>query len=160
MTPAAILELARRLGVEILVADGRVGLRGPSEARARLRPLVERHKAELLAALTRPAAPALSAEDRRRLWWGQPASAEELERMAARVERGERLGLSQQEADTLADRLHLRDRDLDGRRLCAECRHIRADGDGWRCAALRGPIPRDWVVRQLQRCPSFDGGAP
>jgi hypothetical protein len=105
-----------------------------------------------------PDLPALSDEDRRRLWWGQPASAEELERMAARVERGERLGLSQHEADALADRLHLRDRDRDDRHLCVECCHVRADGDGWRCAVVKGPIPREWVTHRLQRCPDFEGG--
>jgi hypothetical protein len=92
---------------------------------------------------------------RPRLWWGQPASAEELERMAARVERAEAIGLSAREADAIADRLHLRDREGDDRRLCLECQHVRADREGWRCAAIRAPIPREWVATQLQRCPSF-----
>jgi hypothetical protein len=106
---------------------------------------------------TAPEAPILTPEQRRRLWWGQPASAEELERMAARVARGERLGLSAREADAAADVLHLRDRDRDDRHLCLECQHVRADRAGWRCAALRGPIPSAWVTRQLQRCNKFKG---
>ena len=104
-----------------------------------------------------PEPPILTPEQRHRLWWGQPASAEELERMLARVQRAEALGLPAHEADALADRLHLRDRDRDDRRLCIECLHVRADADGWRCAALHGPIPRDWVTIRLQRCKKFEG---
>jgi hypothetical protein len=87
-----------------------------------------------------------------------PATEGELVRMAARVERGEALGLSAREADALADRLHARDREGDDRHLCLECRNIRTDRTGWRCAALREPIPSELATRQLQRCPSFFGG--
>jgi len=104
-----------------------------------------------------PEVPILTPEQRRRLWWGQPASAEELERMAARVARGEALRLPAREADALADRLHLRDREGDDRHLCIECQRVRADANGWRCGALRGPIPTDWVMIQLQRCDKFEG---
>jgi len=103
-----------------------------------------------------PEAPTLTPEQRRRLWRGQPATDVELERMAARVQRAERLGLRAHEADALADRLHLRDRDCDDRRLCIECRHVRA---GWRCAALGQPIPREWVTSRLQRCEHFRGAS-
>ena len=43
-------------------------------------------------------------------------------------------------------RLH-RDRDMDNRKLCVECRHA---GPGWRCA--KGDA---FLVRQLQRCDNF-----
>jgi hypothetical protein len=99
--------------------------------------------------------PILTPEQRHRLWWGQPATAEELERMVARAERGERLGLSAREADAAADVLHLRDRDRDDRRLCLECGWLRADRAGWRCGALGQQIPRAWVTTQLQRCHMF-----
>lgn len=66
MTPAAILELARRLGVEVMAADGRIGLRGPAEAIKRLRPLVQAAKPELLALLTRQAANDAPAEAKNR----------------------------------------------------------------------------------------------
>jgi len=134
------------------------------EAVKRLTPLVAQCKAELLKALTEQAAPEvpiLTPEQRRRLWWGQSATTKELERMAARVARGGALGLSAHEADALADRLHLRDRE--GPRdmhACIECRHVRADANGWRCGALRGPIPTDWVMIQLQRCDKFEGAEP
>jgi hypothetical protein len=88
-----------------------------------------------------------------------PATEGELVRMLERVQHGEALGLSEREADELADLLHLRDREGDDRHLCIECQRVRASGVGWRCAAL-GPIPTDWVTRQLQRCPTFKGAEP
>jgi hypothetical protein len=111
-------------------------------------------------AQTHPAPAPEPPAPRPRLWWGRPASAEELERMAARVERAEALGLSAPETDGLADLLHQRDREgLRDMHLCVECARLRADSTGWCCGALRGPIPREWVVHQLQRCPSFLGVA-
>jgi hypothetical protein len=123
--------------------------------------LVERHKAELLEILTeRQAAPELPKPDPRLIASDYvPANGQELARMLERVQHGEALGLSAREADALADLLHLRDREGDDRRLCIECVRIRASGMGWRCAAL-GPIPTDWVTRQLQRCPTFKGAEP
>jgi hypothetical protein len=86
-----------------------------------------------------------------------PANGQELARMLERAQRGEALGLPAREADALADRLHLRDREGDARRLCLECANLRAAADGWRCAALRQPLPRDLVMTQLQRCDKFEG---
>ena len=224
-TVTDVLELVRRLGVEVIAADGRIGLRGPAEARARLRPLVKQHKPELLALLTQaPAVPAPSMREAHDAYlahhwrcptcsaagqgYGQrcaegaqlwdayndaakreraereaakrqrptyelpklglrlignnyvPANEQELARMLARVQRAERLGLSAREADALADRLHLRDRDRDDRHLCAECRALRADGNGWHCTALGQRIPTAWVTQQLQRCPDFREAEP
>jgi hypothetical protein len=108
-------------------------------------------------AQTRPT-PELPAPDPRLSWSHYtPANAAEIARMAARTEAFERMGLSAPEADGLADLLHLRDREGDDRHLCVECQHVRADRVGWRCGALRGPIPREWFAIQLQRCPTFKG---
>jgi hypothetical protein len=128
-------------------APGKVKLTGPAEAVRRLLPLVERHKAELLGALA----------ERRLIANGYvPANRQELARMAARIERAEALGLSEREADELADRLLRRDREgLRDMHLCVECARLRADATGWRCAAIRAPIPSEWVTRQLQRCGAF-----
>jgi rubredoxin len=84
-----------------------------------------------------------------------PATEGELVRMLERVQHGEALGLSEREADELADRLHARDREGDDRHVCAECGWLRADATGWRCGAIRAPIPSEWVTRQLQRCGAF-----
>jgi hypothetical protein len=84
-----------------------------------------------------------------------PASEEELARMMKRTEAFERMGLTFDEIDLVVDRLLRRDREGDDRHLCIECRHIRGSATGWRCDALRGAIPPDWVTIRLQRCPTF-----
>ena len=80
----------------------------------------------------------------------------ELAAAAARTERFTLLGRA--DADDLADRLTLRDRDGDDRRLCLECTWL---GDTGRClAAATGRIPGadrrlEPVQTILQRCGAF-----
>lgn len=50
-------------------------------------------------------------------------------------------------SERLAEMLVHRDRDMDDRRLCVECRHA---GPGWRCAQREA-----FILDQLQRCPAF-----
>jgi hypothetical protein len=153
-----VLAEAARQGVSVRPgsAPGRVKLTGPAEAVKRLTPLVAQCKTALLEVLTeRQAAHEPPAPDPRLI----AANRQELERMAARVERAEALGLSEREADELADRLLRRDREgLRDMHLCAECARLRADATNWRCAALRQPLPRELVIR-LQRCAAFKGGS-
>jgi hypothetical protein len=61
------------------------------------------------------------------------------------------LGLSDALAESLADRLVVRDRDGDDRRLCAECRHCRL---GSRCTKQFA------VLDVLQRCDHFTATRP
>lgn len=94
-----------------------------------------------------------------------PASDEELERMLTRWHRARAAGLTPDEADRLADRLHTRDREgLRDLHACLECRHLRAQfGGGWACRMWRvtgaadAALPREFVVG-LHRCAGFDGG--
>lgn len=78
----------------------------------------------------------------------------------ARRARLMRWGWPESEAERLAERLTLRDRGGDDRRLCVECRHLGGRADSlWRCASSRtagvgSDLPRTLVV-QLQRCPGF-----
>jgi hypothetical protein len=152
VSPDDVLAEAARLGVSIRPggAPGKLKLTGPAEAVKQLLPLVERHKAELLGAL---------AEQRLIANGYLPATDAEIARMAVRTEAFERMGLSAPEADALADLLHLRDREgLRDMHLCLECAWLRADATGWRCGALRQPLPRELVIR-LQRCPTFKGAS-
>jgi hypothetical protein len=161
--PDDVLAECARAGVILKPgsAPGKVRMVGPAEAVQRLTPLVAQCKAELLRALSEQAAPEPPKPDPRLTGSNYiPATERELVRMLARVQRAEALGLPAHEAGVLADTLHLRDRDRDDRHLCVECQHVRADADGWRCAALRGPIPREWVTRTLQRCERFRGAKP
>jgi hypothetical protein len=107
-------------------------------------------------AQTHPA-PELPAPDPRLSWSHYtPATTAEIARMAARTEAFERMGLAPDEADLAVDRLHQRDREgLRDMHLCVECARLRADATGWRCGAIRAPIPSDWATRQLQRCAAF-----
>lgn len=74
-------------------------------------------------------------------------------------------GLTMAEAEGLADRLLVRDREMDDRRTCLECPHLRGAGH-WRCGngvvagvtihLTNAQLPRDWVSL-LQRCEGFGG---
>lgn len=86
----------------------------------------------------------------------------ELDSYAARLERFTGKGLIQPDAETLADKLVIRDREKDDRRLCLECMHLSGYGQAsWRCGnwqaagiAIRprdSQLPADLVL-QLQRC--------
>ncbi len=84
---------------------------------------------------------------------------------AARLARFTDKGVTQIDAQALADRLVQRDRDSDDRRLCTECSHLQGYGaSSWRCgnwqAAGIGINPRSTqlpagLVFQLQRCNGF-----
>ena len=73
-----------------------------------------------------------------------------------RVARFGELGMSPSEADTQADKLLIRDRDNDDRRLCLECTHLRS---GSRCGARTvANMPKGTPIDALpilQRCDQF-----
>lgn len=73
----------------------------------------------------------------------------EIQAFTARRDRLLRWGNSAQEADYLAERLTLRDREADDRRVCGECGH----GRSTRCPD-GGPLP----ATVLHRCPTFNPG--
>lgn len=87
--------------------------------------------------------------------WGDA----EIQAFTDRRDRLLRWGYTAQVADGLAERLTLRDRDGDERRLCLECRELEATG---RCAAARrGAFPGvdrglEPVQDILMRCESFN----
>lgn len=70
-----------------------------------------------------------------------------------------RRGIDADDADDIAERLHLRDAQMDDRRLCLECTHLAGRAGAWRCGDHRAArvlrdVPGDLVAR-LQRCPGF-----
>ena len=87
----------------------------------------------------------------------------EIHAFTSRRDRLLRWGYSVPQANDLAERLTLRDRDLDDRHLCLECSHLRTSG---RCAAaalghLAGADPRMQPPPAiLMRCPAFKGVTP
>ena len=84
-----------------------------------------------------------------------------LEAFTARRDRLLRWGWTKQQAEAVAKRLTLRDRDADDRRLCVECTHCRP---GLTCTAYRAAgVGRELghdLATLLQRCPAFvpEGG--
>ena len=90
----------------------------------------------------------------------------EIDTYMARLSRFTDRGVTQADAETLADTLVIRDREGDDRWLCLECAHLVGHSKGWwRCAnwqesqlshmATDAALPRD-LVSLLQRCDGFD----
>ncbi|WP_062469499.1 hypothetical protein [Variovorax boronicumulans] len=83
----------------------------------------------------------------------------EIDRFTARLARFTDNGLPLVEAEALADRLVIRDRDGDDRRLCLECAHLSGRRCGaWQHAAVGEPVVSTALLALLQRCPAFDSG--
>ena len=89
----------------------------------------------------------------------------EIDTFAARLHQFTDKGLSRNDGEALTDKLVLRDRDQDDRRVCLECKHFVGHQAGsWRCGNWRAAgvaiqsidalLPADLVV-QLQRCNGF-----
>ena len=107
------------------------------------------------------------AEDADRWCWPNSSAmnSAEIDTFAARLARFTDKGLSLEDAEVLADKLVMRDRDLDVRRFCMESRHLSGFGHGnWRCGNWKAArvaihsrdahLAADLVV-QLQRCDGF-----
>lgn len=101
------------------------------------------------------------------LWCWPHSSAmntQEIATFIVRLEQFSHKGVSLAEAELLAERLVLRDRDEDDRQLCLECQHLQGDVGRWRCAnaqragmavgTANAPLPAG-LTQQLQRCPGL-----
>lgn len=85
----------------------------------------------------------------------------EIDVFTARLARFTDKGIGLEVAEMLADKLVVRDRDGDDRRLCLECANLIGTG-GWRCgqwqrAAIGAPGIPAGLVQRLQRCDGFKG---
>jgi hypothetical protein len=73
------------------------------------------------------------------------------------VQRFNRLGIDTQDADDLAERLTLRDREDDKRVTCAECHHYRPGRCGnYGAAGLHSAEIGSELAARLQRCAGFE----
>lgn len=90
-------------------------------------------------------------------------NSEEIDRFMARRARFTDKGLDLEVAELLADRLVIRDRDKDDRRLCMECAHLQQSGrcGNWERAGVaareRDAQLATEIVQLLQRCDGFKG---
>jgi len=78
----------------------------------------------------------------------------EIKRFLARQGLFSRRGLSPTESEKLAEKCLLRDRDLDDRRACIECKHLQR---GFICAATKGS---SMPITIFQRCHRFEWQVP
>lgn len=79
-----------------------------------------------------------------------------INRFQARTGRLQRLGFDEQDADDMAERLHLRDARADDRHVCLECRHYRPGRcTKYQAAGLSSPEVGPDLAVLLQRCPGF-----
>lgn len=94
---------------------------------------------------------------------GDSMNTEELDCFAVRVALFGEKGVTVDDAEAMADRLVIRDRGQDDRRLCSECSYLARAG-GWRCGnwqqagvALRSHDAQlsTHFVKLLQRCHGF-----
>jgi hypothetical protein len=92
-------------------------------------------------------------------------SGTEIDTFTARLHKFTDKGLPRAGVEMLADKLVIRDREQDERRVCLECKHFAGHGAGsWRCDNWQAAgvtirlhdalLPADLVV-QLQRCDGF-----
>lgn len=129
-----------------------------------LRETIKANKAMLVDHLQRVAANDTVAEpqaDPDRWCWPHSAAmnGQEIDTFTARLARFTDKGASLEEAERLADKLVIRDREGDDRRLCLECAHLKGQNP-WGCGNWRqagvcdAALARDLVL-MLQRCEGF-----
>ena len=117
-------------------------------------------KTEVNEAAANDTATTPSADPDRCCWpHSEAMNGREIDTFAARLERFTVKGVSLDDAERLADKLVIRDREGDNRRLCLECAHLHGAGR-WRCGNWqRADVARDGLacdlVLTLQRCNGF-----
>ena len=160
-----LLEDLAGAGLSVTAEGDRLVIRPASKLTDPMRSALRACKPELIALLAgRAMAPAPPCNRPYRL---APADADrchaggwddaETARFVARVALFMRRGINATDADDLAERLTLRDRDADERVICVECSHYRPGRCGNHRSALMttADIGRDLAV-MLQRCPGFE----
>jgi hypothetical protein len=150
-------------GFSVRASNGMLVIRPWSKVTEPMRDALRAAKPELMALLTTPRPPTrrfqLPVEDSHSAhaysWTTGQIAAFEARRDAI-LERG----FSTEDAEDLAERLHLRDVTADPRRLCLECRHLSGAVGGWRCGNQRKAqvgleLPSE-LVTMGQDCPGFN----
>jgi hypothetical protein len=118
---------------------------------------------EATAANDAPAPATEPAIDPDRWCWPQSSAlnSTEIDLFLSRLARFTEKGASYDVAERMAEKLVIRDREGDDRRLCLECSHLQGS---WRCGNhVRAGVGRDLpfeLVLMLQRCPGLQGARP
>lgn len=175
-----ILTALNAAGLQVRVVGDRLRVEPANLLTDELRSTIRQSKAVLLATLAQTAsigagsrdelpAPKLPESERRRFGLTaaeidaahrEPWSPADIARFIARVAVVRRRGISERDAEDVAERLHLLDVQAQGMVLCLGCRHLNGTSEtGWRCGNHRAAaMPRELaaeVVTLPQRCPGF-----
>jgi len=173
-----VLDDLHTAGLSVKLIDDKIVIAPKARLTDPMREAVRAHRAELVAALkpegplpaTAAAAPPMTLATKlaHRLMGEQadrchsPSWSEaEIATFTTRVLVFMRRGIDSEDADDLAERLVVRDREGDDRALCLECRHHSGRATAqWRCNAARDAgLPRELaadLATLLQRCPSYE----
>lgn len=150
MGAPGLLQHLRGAGFRLSVLEGdRIRVAPAGALSDEQREAIRAYRAELLALLrTPPAVPDLAA-----VAWSDADIALFNDRRARLI----RWGWPEAEADDLAERLTLRDREGDDRVSCADCRHYRRGrcGNHAQAGIGRPEVGRE-LAGMLQRCRGFD----
>ena len=161
MGAADLLQQVRAAGFRLEVADGRLLITPASKLTDELRAELRQAKPELLQLLSlplatyprRPYALTVAEADRAHADCRDDAV---VAQFVARVSLFIRRGVDASEADDLAERLVLRDREGDDRALCLECSRYRPRNcTAYRAAGLQSHEVGHDLAARLQRCLAF-----
>jgi hypothetical protein len=139
-----LLAELRAEGFSLTAERGRLAVRPASRLTPELRALVSRCVSELVSLVSEAEMAAVAWTDT------------DIARFLARRDRLMRWGWSEPEAEALAERLVLRDREADPRVSCADCQHYRPGkcSNHRRAGLLSAEVGRD-MAGLLQRCAGF-----
>jgi hypothetical protein len=153
MGASELLHELARAGLTVTADGDRLMIRPANKLTDDMRGALCAAKPELLMLLTRRYRLARDEADRCHARGWNDA---EIAAFTTRVTLFMRRGVSATDADDLAERLVLRDRDGDDRRMCIECCHcwLGRCGNHRRARLHSADVGRDMVV-MLQRCPGF-----
>ena len=155
-----VLQHLQAAGLHLALSEGKIIVTPRAKLTDELRTSIKDNRETLIQALAptrRSGNPLMTAEQTEACHVGAWDDAE-IETFTARVLMFMRRGSKPSAADELAERLTLRDREQDDRRLCLECSNL---SDTGRCiAAASGRLPgadkrTEPIQTTLQRCPAF-----
>ena len=151
MGACALLADLAGAGLSVTTEGDRLVIRPASKLTDPMRAALRAAKPELLALLN-GIAPAPDALDLAAVAWTDADIAQFLDRRARLL----RWGWGEADAERLADRLALRDREADERVSCTDCRHYRPGrcGNHRRAGLNVADVGRD-LAGMLQRCEGF-----
>lgn len=151
-----VVDALRAAGLSLAVTGRALKVTPASALTPDLRDLIRASKAELMCWLE--VENNLEADPDRWCWPHSSAmNGDEIDHLAMRLVRFIDQGVPLNDAEALADRLVIRDREGDDRQSCLECAHLSGRRCGaWQLAGIGGPNVPVNLLTLPQRCAAFD----